>query len=779
MRTKFWLPLLAFGLTGALACGSSNGGPGGTGGGGTGGTGGGTGGTGGGTGGTGGTAGTGGTGGITQPTIGVRTKSVITVDAMDFKDSNGSGDLDPYEDWRLSSADRAADLVSRMTEDQKIGLMAHATTTDAPTIGNQNVSAGLQSMITNQDIRYGLVTARSGPFVARATWANNVQELCEGTELGIPFVLSMEPAHSTGGGRTMAAGFSRWPTELGLGAGTPERVQGFGGVVSQEYRALGIRMALSVPADLATEPRWNNTQFSFGEDSAQVSAMVSAYVEGLQGTTLGADGVAAVVGQFPGAGPAKDGWDARLQKGKFVTYPGDNIDAHLSAFQGAFDSGVAAVMPAYGILESGAWSGLGGLLNGSTIEQVGASFNDTIINGALRGQYGFEGLVIAPAGVLRNAGLNPLGTPWGVESMTQAQRVAKAINAGVDQFADLNDVTPIAAARTAGDINSSQIDAAATRALVVMFDLGLFENPYVDPNEAGNQINTTVSKDAGYASMYRSIVLLLNKNKPAGFLNGIGDGTQTGDPGNAGNGSGKVLPAPPGQVYVAPGCSFYLMPPTLDDPRTQAGNIDWNFVLANSGGYGELTNFVSQITDPRVSDPGVRPSSICPINPADTDAKKIACSNYVFLFIDTPYTADPDSGSLELPEQSLEYANNANADLLDFLQTARAAIDTDWSAYDGFVPNTQIIVALDAGRPSVVREVLAAQYGVSGLFIEWGADTKALLDMAFGIKRGLGTLPVGLPASDTAAANQLEDVAGDGQDSMFPRGFGLTLNPYE
>jgi beta-glucosidase-like glycosyl hydrolase len=616
------------------------------------------------------------------------------------------------------------------------------------------------------------VTAKSSPITTRAIWANNVQELCEANELGIPFVLSLESAHSNGGGRTQVAGFSRWPTELGVGAedGT-DRIRTFGEVVSQEYRAIGVRMALSVPADLTTEPRWHNSQYSFGEDSAQVGAKVSAFIDGLQGTTLGANSVAAVVGQFPGAGPAKDGWDGRLEKGKLLSYPGDNIDAHLSPFESAFDSGVAAAMPAYSILETGAWSGLGGLLDGSTIEQVGASFNDTIIGDALRSHYEFDGLVVAPSGVLEDAGVDPLGAPWGVEALTRAERAAKAVNAGVDQFAGLNDPAPIAAARTAGDISAAQVDAAAARALELMFELGLFENPYVDPDEVRNLVNTTASKNAGYASMYRSIVLLTNEDKPDDFLNGFGDGSQTGDPGNAGNGSGKVLPAPPGQVYVTAGCSYFFMPPSLDDPKTQAGNIDWDFVVESSAGYGELTNFVESITDPRGD-------GSCPLNPADTQAKKIACSNYVFVYMDTPYTADPDSGSLELSEQSLEYANNDNADLLGLIETARAAIDTDWTDFDGFVPNTQIIVVLDGGRASVVDEVLAPEYGVTGLFIDWGADTKALLDVAFGVAPGLGTLPVGIPASDVAAAAQQEDVAGDGQHSTFVKGFGLTLNPY-
>lgn len=384
---------------------------------------------------------------------------------------------------------------------------------------------------------------------------------------------------------------------------------------------------------------------------------------------------------------------------------------------------------------------------------------------------GFEGLVIAPPGVLEDAGVDPLGAPWGVEAMTRAERAAKAVNAGVDQFAGLNDAAPISAARTAGDISAAQIDAAATRALVLMFELGLFENPYVDPSEAKGIIESVVSESSGYAAMYRSIALLVNEDKPSDFLNGAGDGTQTGDPGNAGNGSLKVLPAPPGQVYVAAGCSYFLMPSSLDDPRTQAGNIDWDFVIESSTGYGELTNFVTQISDPRDND------LPCPLNPADTQAKKIACSNYVFVFMDTPYSADPDSGSLELSEQSLEYASNDNADVLGLIQTARDAIDADWG---GFEPNTQIVVALDGGRASVVDEVLDPQYGVSGLFIQWGADTKAFLDVAFGIPgTDQGSLPIGIPASNAAAGAQDEDVAGDGHHSTFVEGFGLTMDPFE
>lgn len=689
-----------------------------------------------------------------QPVLGVRSRAVLTqaitfaslagnpavtcsVD-LQFKDSNGNGTLEPYENWTLTPALRAADLVPRMTEAQKLGLMAHPTTSDAPTSSNAAISAELTGLV-DKHVRFGVTTALRAQLGARATWANNVQERCEASAHGIPFVISSAPAHSDGGGRAKAAGFSKWPHEFGLAAtGSPAIVQTFAEVVSQEYRAIGVRMALSPNADLATEPRWYLSQFTFGEDSASATARVAAYIRGLQGETLGAAGVAATVMSFPGAGPSKDGWDTRLAKGKYLSYPGNRIDDHLAPFAGAFDAGVAAVMLSYGVPETGTWTGLGTVLDGSTIQQVGTSFNTPLVSGALRGHYGYDGLVIAPPGVLDDA-----GAPWGVEASSRPERIGLAVNAGVDQFAGLNDVTPLADAKAAGLIGNDRLDASARRALALPFALGLFENPYVDPLKAPALVNTDTSYRAGLNAMNQSMVLLVNQAKPVGWLNGAGDGTQTGDKGNAGNGSGKVLPAPPGEPYVAAGCSYFVM-----------GAFDLDYIRSVSTGYGEMTNDATSIDGVTVGTP----------------AERIPLTDYVFVRIPAPYTADPDSGDLAYGLQSLEYATNDNAAVLDDLAFARTAIDAKAGS------KTQIIVGIDAGRTSVVDEVLG--YGVSGLYIEWSVTDKVFLDVAFGIVNGRGTLPAGLPASNAAAETQSEDVAGDGQHGTFVEGFGLQTNSF-
>ena len=631
--------------------------------------------------------------------------------------------------------------------------MAHATLADVPT-SSTVPSAATQAMVTGH-LRFGLTAANTATVTARATWANALQELCEGSALGVPFALSSAPAHSAGNGRVKARQFSQWPNEPSLAAsGDPALVERFGRIVSQEYRAIGVRVALSPSADLATDPRWFNGQFTFGEDSASVSTFVAAYIKGLQGEVLGANGVAAVVGAFPGAGAAKGGLDARLNKGKYLAYPGNGIDAQLAPFQRAVDAKVAGVATAFGLPQTGAWSGLSGALDGMTLEQVGASFNRTLLTDVLRTRYQFRGLVLAPAGVLEDLSSGTLGAPWGVETLSRVERVGKAVAAGVDQFAGLNDTVLLAEARTAGQISDAQLTASAGRALALLFQLGLFEDPYVDPVLAPQLTNTDTSYRAGLDAMNRGMVLLVNATKPAGFLNGNGDGTQSGDKGNAGNGTMKVLPAPPGEPYVAAGCSYFIM-----------GDFDLDYVRSVSAGYGELTNDATSIK-------GV---------PVTTAAQRIALSDYVFIRLAAPFTRDPEGGPLNLPLPSLVYAGAANANELADLATAKAAI----AAWTGSpASQTQLVVGVDVGRLPVLSEILAQN--PSALYVQWNgvmpgnaSADKVFLDVAFGIVHGVGKLPIGVPLSDEAATAQKEDLPADGQHPTFIKGYGLTTGRFE
>jgi len=463
------------------------------------------------------------------------------------------------------------------------------------------------------------------------------------------------------------------------------------------------------------------------------------------------------VKSFPGAGAAKDGWDGRLAKGKFLTYPANRLDDHLVPFQGAFEQGVAGVMPAYGILETGSWTALSGAINGNTIEQVGASFNATLLTAVLRNHYGFTGFVLAPWGVLEDPDVSPLGAPWGKESATRTQRAVAALTAGVDQFGGLSDPTVISGAVTAGLVAQALVDAAASRVLTLMFTLGLFENPYVDATAAENAVASAAEDTAAVTTYEHSLVLLKNADKPIGWLNGSGDGSQSDDPGNAGNGSGKVLPAPPGQKYVWHGASYFI-----------GSGIDLAFVrtLAAGGHYGELTNDETTV--------GCEGAPDCTQCDAPTVEKRIACSNYFFTRIPSPVAADPDSGPLGLPGQALSWSGNDLTSALAELAAARAAITANPGS------KTQIVVAIDAGRLPILDEILA--FNPAGVYVEWAAPgasaDQILLDVVFGFEGGQGLLPAGLPASDAAVSSSMEDLAGDAVNPAYPRGYGLFTLPF-
>ncbi len=124
--------------------------------------------------------------------------------------------------------------------------------------------------------------------------------------------------------------------------GDPALVRTFGGIVRQEYRAVGINEALSPQADLATEPRWARLSQTFGEDADQAVSLVKAYIQGIQGGGRGVarDGVSAVVKHWVG-GAAKDGWDSHNYYGRFAEFKSQNLAYHIKPFRAAFDAGVA------------------------------------------------------------------------------------------------------------------------------------------------------------------------------------------------------------------------------------------------------------------------------------------------------------------------------------------------------------------------------------------------------------------------------------------------------
>ena len=436
-------------------------------------------------------------------------EATFEIDGRRVRDLNGNGELDPYEDPRRPVEERVDDLLGQMTLEEKAGLMfqppigigEEGELLEGPSgFGGEGATQLVAERHLNHFNIYGSPDARR-----TAEWHNSLQRLAEGTRLGIPVTISSDPRHSFDDGpATLASGsFSEWPEPIGLGAiGDEELVRRFGDIARQEYRAVGIHVALHPMADVATEPRWARSVGTFGEDFALVGRLTAAYIRGFQGDELGPASVACMVKHFPGGGPQADGEDPHFPYGKDQVYPGGRFEEHLRPFEAAFAAGAAQVMPYYGRPV------------GTELEPVGFSFNREVVTGMLRGRYGFDGVVCTDWALVTDTPM-PDGSvweakAWGVEELDSTERLFRIIEAGCDQLGGETLPELLVELVQSGRIPESRLDESARRILRDKFRLGLFDEPYVDVESAVSICGSDEFRAAGAEAQRRAMVLLAN-----------------------------------------------------------------------------------------------------------------------------------------------------------------------------------------------------------------------------------------------------------------------------
>lgn len=453
------------------------------------------------------------------PVIEARTKDVLNIKGRQFKDSNSNGTLDPYEDWRLSSEERAADLVRRMTLEERIGLISANSIwngqspfcpektellCEADFDGFGVPVYGTTKSIDELGLRYLVVRDNpSAEYLAR--FGNALQEVAEGSRLGIPAVLTSNPRNHVapaGLGFSEAAGeFSTWPGTLGLAAtADTELVRDFAEIAASEWRAAGLQKGYMYQAEIASEPRWNRTNGTFGEHPELVADIQTQLVLGFQGEELGPESVSLTTKHFPGNGAQLKGIDSHYPEGKYATYttPGSFEQYHLPPFQAAIDAGTRSIMTFYNAPVD---LQIPGAPEGETFEQVGGGFNSDLQD-YLREEMGFDGYVNTDSRIMRHL-------PWGVEDLTVSERIATALDAG-SNLLSLADVHDIRAAVAEFPELERPVTASAEQLLVEIFDLGLFEDPYVDPAKAQAIAHDPNSQAVADEAHRKSVVLLRN-----------------------------------------------------------------------------------------------------------------------------------------------------------------------------------------------------------------------------------------------------------------------------
>ena len=444
--------------------------------------------------------------------------TLLKSDGLTFRDLNKNNLLDAYEDHRLSSEIRVNDLLARMTTEEKVGQMFHPPFTLNPDLlmliyeiairGNKLTEA---KIVFDNITHFNLYGNPSPSELAKKI--NYFQQIASKTRLGIPITISSDPIHEVPKGGGVASfsvdGYSKWPSQLGFAAtNDPSIIQNFAEIARDEYLATGIRTALHPMSDLATEPRWARNFGTFGSNAELSSKMTLAYMDGFQGKNISAKSVHTMVKHFPGGGPQENGLDPHLYSGRNQSYPGNNFDYHLLPFKDAIKNNLKVIMPYYGIPV------------GITNEDVAMGYNKYILSDLLREELGFDGVVCSDWGIIS-------GRHWGVDNLSIRERYKKSLIAGIDQYGGEDDPEHIINLINDNEISIERINNSVRRILINKFDLGLFDNPYVDEKLIKERVATDKNIAFGLDAQRKSIVLLENdgilplKNEQSVFVDGL------------------------------------------------------------------------------------------------------------------------------------------------------------------------------------------------------------------------------------------------------------------
>lgn len=535
----------------------------------------------------------------------------------------------------------------------------------------------------------------------------------------------------------------------------PELCKKYGDAVSKESRALGITTALFPQVDLATEPRWMRFEDTFGSHPQMVTDFSKAYCNSLQSTEgtkdgWGKDSILGMSKHWPGGGPCESGRDAHYPFGKFAVYPGNNLEDHLKPFlDGVFKldgptKTTASIMPYYTI----SWN-----IDQIDSQNIGNSYSHYIIHDLLREKYGFDGVVCTDWGITED----PLpeidsfsSRCYGVEKLSEPERHLVAILNGVDQFGGNSQIAPILAAYKLGcerrgeSFMRKRMEESAVRLLRNIFRVGLFENPYLDPQTSSSIVGREDFCKGGYEAQLKSVVMLKN--------------------------SGGVLPAKERQKVLIPVRHidakkgfFRQNEPAKDIDPLVTTLVDKYYQRVERP---EDADFALVYIESPLNDGGY----------SAEDRKKKGGNGYVPITLQyRPYTANEArevsiaGGDFREESTNRSYKGKttraANESDLDLVLDARKKM--------GKKP---VVVVIRMHNPTVVAEF---EKEADAILVDFGVQSQALLDLISGRVEPSGLLPVQMPANMETVERHCEDVPFDIQpykDSVgneYDFGFGL------
>ncbi|GAB95035.1 beta-glucosidase [Kineosphaera limosa] len=393
-----------------------------------------------------------------------------------------------YRDPSLSVQERVADLLGRLTLEEKAGQLTQyfyfgafaQSMEDATDLGAQAIDK--ETFLEQpKAVEAALATGGAGSllFVKDPVNTNRLQRLAiEGNRHGIPVIFGFDVIH---GLRTIL------PVPIALAASwDPDTIERGQAVAAREARAVGIHWTFAPMVDIAQDPRWGRIIEGAGEDPVLGAAVAAAQVRGFQGAQLGDDPDRVVAGpkHMAGYGASRGGRDYDDSD----ISDADLWNVYLSPFRAAVEAGAGNIMGAY--ME----------LNG-----VPASGNRWLLTDVLRGEFGFDGWVVSDANAVKSMVVQHF-----CRDLTDAG--ARAVHAGLDMEMAMDDPAyghlPEAVAQ--GLVTEAEVDEAVRRMLTAKFRLGLFENPYVDEAACAGVLDAPEHREVARVAAERCAVLLKN-----------------------------------------------------------------------------------------------------------------------------------------------------------------------------------------------------------------------------------------------------------------------------
>ena len=402
----------------------------------------------------------------------------------------------PYKNPTLPVETRVADLLSRMTLEEKVGQLLCPLGWEMYKIKGNDVlpSDKFKQLIKDRNAGMLWATYRADPWTkktlatglnpALAAKAGNALQkyVMENTRLGIPLFLAEEAPHGH-----MAIGTTVFPTGIGMAATwSPQLINEVGKAIGKEIRLQGGHISYGPVLDLARDPRWSRVEETFGEDPVLTGEIGKAMVAGLGGGDLSRPySTLATLKHFLAYGISESG-----QNGN-PSFAGmrELHENFLPPFRQAINAGALSVMTSY-----------------NSMDGIPCTANHYLLTELLRDEWKFKGFVVSDLYSIEGIHQNHFVASTMKEAAVMALSAGVDIDLGGDAYMNLMDAV------NRKEISKEILDAAVSRVLRLKFEMGLFENPYVDPGKAKKEVRSKEYVTLARQVAQASITLLKNEH---------------------------------------------------------------------------------------------------------------------------------------------------------------------------------------------------------------------------------------------------------------------------